>query len=360
MRTFGSPPRYYQGPGVFDRLGELVAPLGTHPLIVIDAFMLEVLGERLQASLSKAGVSAQIRPFAGEITYAAVDQLIATLEGAAPSAVIGIGGGKALDAAKATALKLRAPAVTAPTAASNDSPTSASIAMYDDNHVMVSVDRLPRNPEVVVVDTALIAEAPARFLRAGIGDAIAKKFEAEGCWNGSGRTSFGTRPLRTAIVIANACYDTLRTHAAAALAAAERSEPDEAFEAVVEANLLMAGLGFENGGLSIAHSMTRGLVKARGAKEAMHGNQVAYGVLAQLAVEGRGEEELKDLAGFLRGIGLPCSLADLGMTDPTEEEMREIARWTMTAPHLANLAVPVSEVGVLAAIRRVERMSVAH
>ena len=305
MRIFGSPDRYYQGPGVFDELGPILGPLGPHPLIVIDAFMLETLGARLEATLSRAPVSATIRSFSGEITYAAIDGLIASLDGMVPTAAVGIGGGKSLDAAKGVALKLGLPVVTVPTIASNDSPTSAMIAMYDLNHVMVSVDKLPRSPEAVVVDTAIIAQAPARFLRAGIGDAIAKKFEAEGCLAGTGKTPFGTRPLHTAIVIADACYQTLRKHAADALEAVERREVNDALESVVEAAILMSGLGFENGGLSVAHSLTRGLVKARGAKEAVHGDQVAYGLLVQLAFESRPDIFLLDLMGFYRAIGLP-------------------------------------------------------
>ena len=92
--------------------------------------------------------------------------------------VIGLGGGKALDAGKAVSLRLGVPVVTVPTVASNDSPTSRAVAMYDDEHRMASVDQLPANPHAVVVDTALIAAAPAHFLRAGIGDAVAKTFEA--------------------------------------------------------------------------------------------------------------------------------------------------------------------------------------
>jgi len=357
MRLFGSPHRYFQGPGIFDDLGSVLAAYGPRPLVVIDAFMLETLGARLQATLADTGLQALIRPFAGEISYAAIDGLIAGLDGARLSAAVGIGGGKALDAAKGVALKLGMPVVTVPTIASNDSPTSASIAMYDDAHVMIAVDRLPRSPDAVVVDTAIIATAPARLLRAGIGDALAKKFETEGCWHGTGKTPFGTRPLKTAIVIADACYHTLRAYAFEALAAVERREVNEALESVVEATILMSGLGFENGGLSIAHSMTRGLVKAREAKNAIHGDHVAYGLLVQFALEGRGEAEIGDLMAFYCSIGLPCRLADLGMTAPAHADVVDLARWCMTAPHLANLATPVTQAGLEAAIERTERLA---
>ena len=357
MRLFGSPHRYYQGPGIFDDLGLMLAAYGPQPLVVIDTFMLEALGARLDASLAKADLRALIRPFGGEISYPAIDGLIAGLDGIRPSVAVGIGGGKALDAAKGVALKMGLPVVTVPTIASNDSPTSASIAMYDDAHVMIAVDRLPRSPDAVVVDTAIVATAPARLLRAGIGDAIAKKFEADGCWTGIGKTPFGTRPLRIAIVIADACYHTLREHAAEALASVERGEVNDALESVVEATILMSGLGFENGGLSIAHSMTRGLVKARGAKNAIHGDHVAYGLLVQLALEGRSDDIIGELMAFFRSIGLPCDLGSLGMTEPGRSDVVELARWSMTAPHLGNVPVTVTQGGLEGAIERVERLA---
>jgi glycerol dehydrogenase len=357
MRVFGSPHRYYQGPDVFDELGSIVAAFGRRPLIVVDAFMLEALRGRLEGTVARASLKAIVKPFSGEITYAAIAGMIADLNGVVPTAAVGIGGGKSLDAAKGIALQLGLPVVTVPTIASNDSPTSSVIAMYDASHVMISVDRLPRSPEAVVVDTAIIAKAPARLLRAGIGDAVAKKFEAEGCLMGTGRTPFGTRPLHTAIVIADACYQTLRAHAADALAAVEQQRVNEALEYVVEATILMSGLGFENGGLSLAHSMTRGLVKARGARDAIHGDQVAYGLLVQLAFENRPDTFLADLLKFYRSIGLPFSLAGLGMAQPTNDEVIEIARLTMTAPHLANVRPTATEGGVAEAVRRVEELA---
>ena len=354
-RIFGAPHRYIQGPDALDELGRVASAFGPSPVVIADAFILDTMGARIETILAAAGLTPVIRAFGGEITYPAIDALRQSLHDVVPGVAIGIGGGKSLDAAKGLARQLDIDVITVPTIASNDSPTSASIAMYDDQHVMISVDRLKRSPEAVIVDTKLIAAAPPQFLRAGIGDAISKKFEADGCLAGSGITPFGTRPLLTAIAVADTCYRTLRQHAAAALQAVERGEVNDAVEATVEAVVLMSGLGFENGGLSLAHSLTRGLVKARGAKHAIHGQHVAWGVLVQLAAEDRPDAELADMIGFHRQIGLATRLADLGMADPTSSEIAEIARWTMTAPHLKNLAVPVDESRIARAIQRVER-----
>lgn len=357
IRIFGALHRYYQGENALARLGDVLRPFGRQPLLIVDGPVLDLLGDRLGAICEASDLSPVIRPFAGEITYQAVDDIIASLDDVRPGIVAGIGGGKALDAAKAVSVKRGIPVVTVPTIASNDSPTSAVIAMYDEDHVMVSVDRMPRSPEAVIVDTAIIAGAPVRFLRAGIGDAISKKFEAEGCRDGSGMTLFGARPLRTGLAIADCCHATLRAHAAGAIADCEAGRAGADLEATVEAIVLMSGLGFENGGLSLAHSLTRGLVKTRGVMDAVHGDQIAWATLVQLAFDGRSDAEIRDLIAFHRELGLPLTLDDLGMDNVTPEEIDFIAKWTMTAPHLGNLSRQATQSGLVSAIRRAEALA---
>lgn len=357
MRLFGSPSRYIQGPGVLGQIGAIASAIGTRACVIIDDGVREVAGEPIERSLAKAGVAALVLPFGGEITYGRIEALAQRGQAGSPALVIACGGGKALDAGKGVGTRLRVPTVTVPTIASNDAPTSATYAIYDDTHTMIATDRMISSPHTVLVDTWLIANAPAKFLRWGIGDALTKTFEAEGCWAGRGQTPFGTRPLRIGRVIAEAGYRTLRTHAAAALAAVTRKEVTQDVEATVEACILMSGLGFENGGLSLAHSMTRGLVKARDAMNAPHGEQVAYGVLVQLAIENRADAEILDLIGFNREIGLPVRLAELGMADPSNAEIDEIARLAMTAPHIPNLAIEIDRTDIAAAMHRIERLT---
>lgn len=357
LRMFGAPARYLQGPGALDALPEHAARYGTSPLVIGDAHVMKMLGERVEALLTNAGLSPVLLTFDGEITRQAIAALAERAKGHETSLVIGLGGGKSLDSAKGVAVLLDLPMFTVPTIASNDSPTSASIAVYDNHHVMIAVDRMQRNPELVLVDTALIAQAPVSFLLAGIGDAISKKFEADGCAAGTGITPFGTRPLITSIAIADCCYRTIRTHGLAAVEACKRNEVTPDLEALVEATVLMSGLGFENGGLSLAHSLTRGIVKTRDAMNAIHGYQIAWALLVQLAAEDRRDAEIIDLMEFYREIGLPCSLPGLGMAQPTATEIDQMAEWTMVAPHLGNLAQPIDATRLAAAIRRIESLA---
>jgi glycerol dehydrogenase len=356
LRAFGGPGRYLQGPGALDVLGEIVTPFG-RPLVITDPSVYALLGSRLHSTLAGAGLRPVFGLLDGEITYAAVDRLAGGHAEDAVEVLVGVGGGKVLDAAKGVALRLGRPVITVPTIASNDSPASGAIAMYDDAHTLISVDRLPQHPAAVIVDTELISRAPVAFLRSGIGDAIAKKFEAEGCWAGTGTTPLGTRPLLTAGAIADACYRTLRRHAVGAVQTCLDQIVSPDLEAVVEAVVLMSGLGFENGGLSLAHAMTRGLMQARGASTQMHGLQVAWGLLVQLAVLRRQPPEIAELMNFYRELELPTSLAALGLADPSAAEIEQLVALSLTAPHIRNLPERIDSATVIAAIATVERLA---
>lgn len=353
MRIFGGPTRYVQGPGAIAQLGTLTERLTGRPLLVIDADVLPFVEGQLRATFGDR--PHQLLAFRGEVTWTAIDALAGQAGDA--DCVIGVGGGKGLDAAKGVALRRHLPFIAVPSIASNDSPTGRAMAIYDEAHVLVAIETLPDSPLLVVADTALIANAPARFLRSGMGDALAKKFEAERARADGSGNFFGTPPLRIAQVVADACYLTLREHGVAALAAAERHEPDAAFEAVVEANVLMAGLAWESGGLSYAHAVVRGLVKARGAAAAPHGDHVAYGTLVQLAIEGRDDPFIDDVMRFSHSVGLPVALAELGMAAPQAEEIAEIARLTALGPKGGRITVAVAPEAIAAAIGRVEALS---
>jgi glycerol dehydrogenase len=353
VRIFGSPPRYYQGPGALDLLPRVITESGTKPAIVIDKYVLELVEARLGKLLSSQ--NHLLLPFGGEVTTIAMAGLAEQAMRSGADLIVGMGGGKALDAGKGVALRCGLRFISVPTVASNDSPTGMALAVYDEQHRMAAVEAMPRNPEAVIVDSQLIAQAPARFLLSGIGDALAKKFEAEASVRDGGTSAHRAPQLRTGLYIADGCYRTIREHGLAAMAAAGSGVPNEAFEAVVEANILMAGLGFENGGLGLAHGLTRGLVRIPEVADAPHGFHVAYGLLVLLAVEGRNEDFVADLVQFYRALGLPTSLTDLGLEVVTRPVLEAIAAHATTAPKGAYLVVSADAAQIVSAMEQVER-----
>lgn len=352
--------QYVQGAGALDLVGEKVAALGQRAVVICDRDIIRLFGERINRSIDRAGVDAEIYPFAGENTLSTIEQLTARAREHRPDVAVGVGGGRALDAGKGVAHRLRLPFVSVPTIASTDAPAARGIGIYDEKHQPVVVEQLEHNPAYVLVDTEIIAKAPPRFLRAGMGDAVAKKFEVEGCWRGGGLTKHHARPLRSAVLIANDCYEMLRSHGSAAMRAADSGRVTDDLECAVEAALLLSCLAFENGGLWIAHSVVRGLLLVRGAKDALHGEQAAYGTLVQVTLEQRPEPEVAGLRTFLRDVGLPLRLADLGLGDPTDDEIEAIAQATASSPYIAVRAKEINADRVRSAIREVEARSASE
>lgn len=353
MIIFGSPRRYVQGPDAIGRLGEEVARLGRTAAIVADAQVAAVIGTRVADACAAAGVALTAIPFGGEITFAEIDRMEAGCGALRPEVLIAAGGGKALDAGKLLGRRLGARIVTVPTIASNDAPTSHIIVVYDEAHRIASIERLPANPDLVLVDTAIIARAPAILLSAGIGDAVVKRFEVAQCAGNGGLNTFGGTPPVAAQVMAEACYATLRDHAEGGLAAVARGTPDLALERTVEACVLLSGLAFESGGLSICHAMTRGLSAVPGPATALHGLQVAYALMVQLTLEGRDAAFIEDLRGFFARTGLPDHLAALGFKGGATE-LRTIAELTVQAPHTKNFPRVLTADDLVAAMRAVE------
>ena len=353
MRRFVAPGRYVQGPGAIDQLGPIVADGWRRCVVLVDEFLAPSLWPRLECSLADAGVAATVLTVSGEVTTEHIERLAAEVRQRQAAVVVAVGGGKTLDMGKGMASALGVRIVTVPTIASNDGPTSRVIATYEEDHRLVATPTMAENPWAVVVDTEVIAAAPVGYLLSGIGDAVAKRFEVAACGRGHGITSAGTRPLALAGYIADGCYDTLLRFAAEAVDSASRGAVTSALERVVEAVILMSGIAFENGGLSLAHSLTRGLTVARGARERLHGEHVAYGLLVQLQHE-QNVTALAEVRAFLGKLGMATSLEALGST-PDEQTFAAIAAATLSAPHMANCQPQPSAESLTGALRAVEQ-----
>jgi glycerol dehydrogenase len=349
---FTAPYRYVQGPGALNALADVLDPQHKRVVVLVDERVLDLVAPPLRSSLDSFGARYEIVPTNGEVTDVGIGKLAELVRVSAPAVIVAAGGGKTLDKGKGVARQLNLPVVTVPTIASNDGPTSRIIATYDEDHLLVGTPQMTVNPYAVVVDTTLIANAPKVFLLSGIGDALAKRFEADACMRGSGLTANETRPLLLPSAIGVHCFDVLLEHSSEALADVARQTTSPALERVVEAVVLMSGLAFENGGLSLAHSMTRGLMSVPGAAHKLHGLHVAYALLVQLMHE-RASDDYSRVLTFFGDVGLPASLADLG-AQASVNVIGEIAEGALTAPHMSNCAPRPSKASLIEAIRRVE------
>ncbi|MCC5862434.1 MAG: glycerol dehydrogenase [Gammaproteobacteria bacterium] len=345
------PGRYVQGEGALEVLGEELARLGTQAFALLDPFAADTLSDRLAAAAGER-CRWQAERFAGECSDEEIGRVTAQARQADAKVIVGVGGGKTLDAAKAVAHEMSLPVVIVPTIASTDAPCSALSVIYTPEGEVKRYLLLPRNPDVVLVDSGIIAAAPTRFLVAGMGDALATWFEAEDCRVKRGANMTGRLGPMTAYGLARLCYDTLLEYGVLARTACEAGVVTPALERVIEANTLLSGLGFESGGLAAAHAIHNGLTLLPETHAYWHGEKVAMGTLAMLMLTDRPAAVIDEVFGFCQAVGLPTRLADVGLAAVTEEALLAAAtRACAEGETIHNEPFEVTPQKVLAALK---------
>ena len=313
---------------------------------------IRLLSETWGKTLTEVGISHEVFPFAGECTAAEIRRGCQGARAMKARVVIGAGGGKVLDTVRAIAADLSLPVVNCPTIASSDAPCSALSVVYTEEGSFEQYRIYRRNPDLVLVDTAVIAKSPVRHLVAGMGDALATWFEARVCVEGGVKNMRGGASTRTALALAELCYKTLLKDGAAALAALHQQQPDDSLERLVEAKTLLSGLGFESSGLAAAHAIHNGLTTAPGTHGYMHGEKVAFGLMSQLMLEAQPRTVVDEVLAFSASVGLPMTFAEIGIGNPTQELLERVAnRATAPGETIHNEPMTVTPAAVVEAMR---------
>ena len=356
-----APARYVQGAGVLNDLGRNAKKLGGKFLAISSESGWKRFGAQVEASLAAQDKQVVFTPFHGEATKDEVFAKMEECKAQGCDVIVGMGGGKALDTAKAVAENLGLPCVILPTVASNDAPCSGVAVLYNDAGVVVKALVMRRNPDLVLVDTDIIAHAPVRLFSAGLGDALSTFFEARACKASGARTMARGNVSNTGMMMARLCYDLLMEKGRAALEAVRRQEAAPELEDVVEATIFLSGLGFENGGLAAAHAINDGFAQEPQAHGMYHGEKVAFGVLAQLVLEHAPQEELDQVLSFLKDTGLPLTLAQLGVKEVVPETLKKVAEAAcVPTQSTKNLRADITAQEVYDAILEADRLGRAY
>lgn len=327
VRAFGSPSRYIQGRYVLDDLKEYTAPYGKKVFILVDTFFYATYKDKFEKMYDDGENQVIVQEFKGEITVEKIDAVADSVKDFQPDVVAGMGGGKTMDTAKAVSDKFKAATVIIPTTASTDAPTIGLSVIYTEEGEHVGARHYIKNPDLVLLDTDVIAKAPIRFLVAGIGDALATYIETRANLESCSPNYVGKGFCATVAVkaIAKACHETILQKGVSAKLAAEKGLCTIDVEDVIEANTLLSGLGVQNSSCAGAHSIAEGITILPPCTKLLHGEVVAFGILVQLIIEGRPEEEIKEIYDFFKAVGLPATFEDLGIKDVTSEEIMKVA-----------------------------------
>lgn len=239
-----------------------------------------------------------------------------------------------------------------------------SAVLYTEEGAFDDYAYFSQSPSVVLVDTKIIAQAPMRFLVSGMGDALSTYFEARANVRSNSAVNAGlpcgvrekmcekARGTKAAFALAELCYQTLLEEGWKAKLSCEKHIVSDSLEQIVEANILLSGLGFESGGLAAAHAIHDGLTILEGTHQYYHGEKVAFGTLAQLLLENAPMEEIEEVMDFCLSVGLPVCLADIGVYDISDEELRKVAeKACIPEESVYAMPFPITVEGVAAAIR---------
>ncbi len=317
-----APAKVIRGCQILTEAYPAIARLGSRPLIV-GGSTLAVNQNRLQPILEQLHCASA--SYAPDCSEASLQALRAAAKEHEADVIIGVGGGKALDTAKLVAQQLQLPVVTIPTSAATCAAWTALSNVYSDEGAFLYDVALSGCPDLLILDYDLIQTAPQRTLVAGIGDAIAKWYEASVSSGHSENTL-----IIAAVQQARVLRDILFQKSAVAL----QQPGSEVWREVVDATVLLAGVIGGLGGAQCrtvaAHAVHNGLTQISG-HGSIHGEKVAYGILVQLRLEEMvvgnqlAAAARQQLLKFYAEIGLPNKLGDLGLGNITLSELQRSA-----------------------------------
>lgn len=317
------PGKYIQGTGALGELPALIELLGKKGLVLASPTAKTKVLPQCGLDLSAQGIDIEL--FGGECCEEELARLSAIMRQKQVDVLVGMGGGKTIDTAKIAADRAGIPVIIIPTIASTDAPCSGCAVLYSKDGIFDYECYQKSNPAAVLVDVGIIAAAPVRFLVSGMGDALATWFEARSCVRTHSKNECGGYSTMVGLHIAKLCYETLLDYGVPAKTACERHLITPALEHIIEANILLSGLGFESAGLAAAHAIHNGLTALPETHSFYHGEKVAFGTLAGLILTDADTSEIETVFDFCEDVGLPVTLADIGLGDVNDEQLMVVA-----------------------------------
>lgn len=324
--------RYIQGAHALDDAGDEVARVGGIAYVVGGPTALAVAGERLRRSLELAGVGVYVREYEGQTSYAAAHRFADEAHEHGCDVVVGVGGGRIMDLAKAVGHFAGLSTVEVPTSTATCAACSPLSVMYDEDGGVVDCLRYENECAAVVVDLSVLAGQPERLVAAGVLDAMAKHYEI--C-NGRRSLDLDNESIQRVLAYeyARVNYSHLERLGLEACQDLVDNGETDALDKVAFLTLAATGVvsGFTRNYLqtALAHKVCDGVKvfyhdQAAGC---LHGELVAIGLIAQIHYNGS-DEQAERLQRLMGKMHMAKRLGELGvdLRDKRGDNFREYVR----------------------------------
>ena len=264
--------------------------------------------------------------YGGECTDEKTAELKQIVEQKHLEGIVAVGGGKIADLGKAIANQCDKPILILPTLAATCAAYTPLSVIYKTDGSMDRYDVFPQSNALVLIEPRVILSSPIELMIAGIGDTVAKWYEADAMIS---QLEIQPIEIQVSAFAAKKCRDVLLSDSQEALNAMKEKELNQAFLNVVETNILLGGMvggfGDDYGRTAGAHSIHDALTILPESHQQLHGNKVAYGVFVQLVIENKWSE-IERLLPFYRSLDLPTSLKEMNLVLSDDEYMRVAER----------------------------------
>jgi glycerol dehydrogenase-like iron-containing ADH family enzyme len=348
-----APVQYISGPDILGDCGRFIVKWGKNVLVSGGTRALHSVEPQLFQALTAAGITYEKNLFSGECSDENIAILVQKVHIGRLDAIIGVGGGKSLDTAKRAAEICGVPVICIPTIAATCAAASVLAVIYTTEGVHQKDHYLEANPNLVLVDTEVIAKAPVEYFESGILDSLSKWYEGKAAFKGIPNPDiFASAALKLAELL-NAIME---TEAAGAVHAVKQRKATAAVTKITDLNVYLAAviqsIGKKTRGAA-AHGIHTGLSVISQSHAILHGYKVGYGIVAQLFMEKADLTEISRVVNFFRKLDLEPSFKGLGL--PFEIEwIRQAAEKAVLSDPMQNMPFEVKAEQVVTAMEQLE------